>query len=260
MSPSVTTTEAELEGDASEGREPWLHRLPPATAVDRVSFLERLATGRRVIHLGFGDGAREVPGHPEIWLHRGLGVVARELIGIDLDEHAVRRAKSNGYVAHVADCTERGALKALGVAPAELVVAGELIEHLDDPAGFLDEVHSVVASDGRLVLTTPNATSLLTFVAAAGRGLEFVNADHVALYTWYTLSNLLRRHGWAVEEFLTYRYPGRAACTSQYAGGAVRIRRSELRAWQFLTQVERLLVRWRPFLASGLIVVAKPAG
>jgi hypothetical protein len=109
------------------------------------------------------------------------------------------------------------------------------------------------------VLTTPNATAFLTFVAAAGRGIEFVNSDHVATYTWYTLSNLLRRHRWAVDEFLTYRYPGRAACATRYAAGAMQVRRSKLRAWQFLTRVERVLVRWRPFLGSGLIALARPA-
>ena len=77
-----------------------------------------------------------------------------------------------------------------GSPPADLVVAGEVIEHLDDPGSFLDGLHALVAPGGLLVVTTPNASGLVNAAALLGN-LEVNHPDHVALFTCTTLDAML---------------------------------------------------------------------
>jgi hypothetical protein len=37
------------------------------------------------------------------------------------------------------------------------------------------------------------------------RNIEHVNGEHVAWYSWYTLTNLVKRHGFTVDEWYWYK-------------------------------------------------------
>lgn len=222
-----------------------MHRIPRARLVDRAEFLIDRARGKRIVHLGFADvGLTEVKRRGGTWLHAQLAEVASDAVGIDLDEDAVIRARSLGYAAHVADCQRPGALAALGLAPAELAVAGELIEHLDLPGAFLDEVGSLICAGGSLVITTPNAQRL-TNVVGALVGRDIVSGEHVGWHSWKTLDTLLHRHGWRLEELAYYANP------SSPGAGALGAAATAFRA------LSRPLLSLRPALADGIVAVAR---
>ena len=65
-----------------------------------------------------------------------------------------------------------------------------------------------MTSDTRLILTTVNAYCGMRFVwyGLRGRGgeQEPVHPDHVAYYSFSTLSLLVKRHGLTVDSFLFY--------------------------------------------------------
>jgi len=42
---------------------------------------------------------------------------------------------------------------------ADVIIAGEIIEHLDDNLSFLKECHRILKKDGRIILSTPNVCS-----------------------------------------------------------------------------------------------------
>jgi SAM-dependent methyltransferase len=220
--------------------------LPRASCVDRVEFLRSAARGRRVAHLGFWDegSVRSDLEARGLWLHAQLAEVASELVGIDVSEAGVAQARHEGFEAHVADCRDGDAVAKLGLRAFDLVIAGELIEHLDAPGEFLDGVGALVAQGGELIVTTPNAASF-TGPLTALRGVEVINPDHVTLYSWYTLTNLLQRHGWRVTRFATY--PARPS--------AIKPRSIDATVARTVARIERLVARWRPFVASGLIAV-----
>lgn len=236
----------------SQAQLEMVHALPKARLVDRIDHLAELARGRRVIHVGFVDaGYQEMQESAGTWLHAHLERTASALIGIDLDETGVSRAREAGYEAYVADCRDPGALRELGIDPAELVIAGEVIEHLDDPGSFLEGLHGLVADGGTLVLTTPNASGLLNG-AAAMAGAEINHPDHVLLFSWRTLTNLLARHGWEHLRTATF-----VPAVKEAPGRGLKTR---LLGWagRFVLWLERTIGRlWAPFVADGLIVEAK---
>jgi polysaccharide deacetylase family protein (PEP-CTERM system associated) len=230
-----------------------VHRLPPARLVDRIDYLTDQARGRRVVHVGFVDtGCRSLQERAGTWLHGHLAATAASLVGLDVDAEGVADARAAGHEAHVVDCRDAAAVAALGLEPADLVIAGEVIEHLDDPGAFLAGLHALVAPGGRLVVTTPNAYGLLNVVASAGRR-EVNHPDHVVMFTWRTLTNLAARHGWAAEE--TRLYVPTLKDGADGAGGAA--------AWagRAVVGAERLLGRLgHAYAADGMIVTFRPVG
>ena len=155
-----------------------VHRLPPAKLVDRFDYLSALrgeaGRARRASSTPAARSSTSGParGSTSTWPTR------RELVGIDIDEVGVSDARDRGYDAHAVDCRDVDAIRALGLAPADVVIAGEVIEHLDDPGGFLDGLHALLATDGVLIVTTPNASGLVnTFALLAN--YEVNHPDHV---------------------------------------------------------------------------------
>ncbi|MBO0181221.1 hypothetical protein J0682_30075, partial [Vibrio parahaemolyticus] len=73
----------------------------------------------------------------------------------------------------------------------DVIVAGEIIEHLNNPGLFLSGVRRFMHRDSKLVITTINAYCAMRFFVYALRGRrginEFVHPDHVAYYSYSTL-------------------------------------------------------------------------
>lgn len=224
----------------------WVHRLPRSRPVDRLARLTQLAVDKRVAHVGFVDAnltpSKQAHG---TWLHGRLGEVARELVGLDVSPEGVQAASEAGYDVYTIDCQNPDAVAGLGLACAEIVIAGEVLEHLDAPGPFLDAMRILLAPGGRLVLTTPNALRL-TNVLGAMLGREFVSPEHLAWQSPQTIRALLNQHGYELVELSYYANTGEESI----ATGLTRV------AVVCLRGLLRLTTLMRPALADGLFVVA----
>ncbi len=134
------------------------------------------------------------------WLHARLAETARELVGIDVDDEGVEWAKAHGFEAHTVDATDHLRIAGLNVKRADLVIAGEVIEHVDAPGPLLRSLQQLA---DRLIVTTPNALTVMnTLTPLAGK--ELVHPDHVAWFSPTTLARMLTVSGWTVERMLYY--------------------------------------------------------
>lgn len=221
----------------------WLQPLPKEPPVDRRELLVDLSRGRRVIHLGFTDEHQtEAKVQQGRWLHAALDDVASELVGLDVDEPGVARAKADGYEAYVVDVHDRTALDSLALEPADVVVAGEIIEHLESPGQFLRAVRPLLRPDGMLVVTTPNAYRLAGFLAPV-LGEELIHPDHVGIHSIHTLRTLGERAGYRVER-LGY-YQNKPKINASAAGLAAKLVRG----------AQRLVLRRAPHWSDGIYAV-----
>lgn len=229
----------------------FAHRLPDAPLVDRLQHVLSICREKRVIDLGFVDEGRMTAKRAQrAWLHELLSRSARELVGVDFDGDGVALARELGYEAHAADCQSSAELIALDLPPADVVVAGELIEHLDRPGDFLEAVKCLVKPAGVLVLTTPNATRLTNLFGSLTRR-ELTNPDHVAWYSWHSLKTLLERHGWSLRDVGFYAIPRLIPQRSLPAS-----ERAKLRTVNGIRAALRPVFRLRPNLADGIVAEA----
>lgn len=206
-----------------------------------------------MLHLGFVDERAEQKLAEGVWLHARLADVSRNLVGVDSSVEGVEWARRLGYEAYVVDIQSRESVEAAGLKPAEVVVAGELIEHLDAPGPFLRALRPLLAEDGLLVLTTPNAYRLVSFLAPI-TGSELVHADHTAWHSPQTLRTLLEQCGWEVEEMAYYHNPARAI--------PPRVRGRERLQAHLANGARRtvaLVSRALPYWSEGIVVWARPA-
>lgn len=227
------------------------HRLPRERPVDRHEALLEAARGKRVIHVGFVDELVEQKVEGHVWLHARLGEAAGELVGLDFSERGVEWAQQEGWQAHHVDCQSEEDVRALGLAAADVVVAGEILEHLDAPGPFLRAMRLLAKPDGQLVVTTPNAYRLLNFLAPLS-GRELVHPDHTLWSSPRTLRTLLEHAGWRVDRLGYYANPRRAVVSGSPAAKAAA---HAANGGRWLVQRNRLA----PWLSDGLIAWSRPA-
>ena len=102
--------------------------------------------GRRVLDLGCRDGALT-----QAYLD------GNEVVGVDADQEALAEAARLGIETHWADLDQPLDLDDQSF---DVVVAGELLEHLRDPRRLVGEVRRLLRSGGTFVASVPNAYRL----------------------------------------------------------------------------------------------------
>lgn len=176
--------------------------------VQRVDFIKAECDTRKVLHLGCANYPYTQDSiDKEMLLHFELGRIASELYGFDFDQAGLdileKAGTKNLYRADLERLHELDLDETFDV-----IIAGEMIEHLYNPGLFLTGIRRFMNSETRLVVTTINAYCGLRFLQYGLRGKrgkqEPVHPDHVAYYSYSTLSLLLQKHGLTVDKFLFY--------------------------------------------------------
>lgn len=211
--------------------------------VQRVDYILSQCTGKRVLHLGCTNWPyTEQSLDDTSLLHPKIAECSGETFGIDADIRGLDILRSRGY-----DNLYQGDLERLDECELEgtfdIVVAGEMIEHLNNPGLFLQGVKRYLSAGSKLIITTINAYSAMRFLIYGLRGrrgkVEPVHPDHVAYYSLSTIKLLIERHQLEVTDMLFYDIG--------------REHRPYNRAyWNFASDVA---VRLSPQLSDGIIVV-----
>ena len=151
----------------------------------RYAFAARRAAGARVLDAGCGVGYGSAL----------LAGAARRVVGVEIDAGAVEAARRQypapGLDFLRADCRRLP----FPDASFDLVVAFELIEHLEDPDALLAESRRVLTAPGELILSTPNR-----IYYAESR--THPNPFHVREFNFEELSAALGAHFPHVQIFL----------------------------------------------------------
>jgi len=131
-------------------------------------------------------------------MHAKIRERCKYLLGIDFLKSDVDWLREHGYNV-ICQNVERLNLKR----KFDIVLAGEIIEHLSNPGMFLESLKKCLKSDGTFILTTPNSLSLERSAKffLSGKMVLDRNAGHTVYFTIETLAELLRRHGFKIEKF-----------------------------------------------------------
>jgi hypothetical protein len=210
--------------------------------VQRVDYLCNLCRGKAVLHLGCSDWPyTESRMRQGSLLHSQLFEVAADLWGVDADPAGLQFLRNRGFQNLIHGNLEHPEMFEVKQR-FDVILAGEVIEHLSNPGLFLRGIRGFMGDETTLVLTTANAYCGMRMVIYALRGRggtsEPVHPDHVAYYSYATLCHLLDRENLHVKNLSFYDI-GR-----------------EHRPFNklFLNAINDLLVRFAHQLADGLIL------
>jgi len=160
-------------------------RVKQATADHYLDVLAKAGvSGGSLLEVGCGDG--------DFLLQAARRNFSVE--GIDYSVHSCAKAQAKlGAGARI----HRGEIGALSDRRAsyDLCVACDVIEHVRQPAAFLETVHGLLRPGGRVFLVTPDLDSLAARLMRS-RWLEF-KAEHMYYYTPRTLRRQLGQAGFA---------------------------------------------------------------
>jgi hypothetical protein len=211
--------------------------------VQRVEFIKSMCAGKKVLHLGCTNYPYTKDAIDNDMLpHLQLAESAGTLVGFDFDQAGLDVLKQAGV-----DSLYRADLEKLDEVPIDekfdVIIGGEMIEHLSNPGRFLDGIQRFMDANTQLVLTTVNAYCAFRFLIYGLRGRggknEPVHPDHVAYYSYSTLKLLVERAGLGVKEFLFYD---------------IGVEHRPFNGW-FYNVLNDVAVRFSPQLSDGIIAV-----
>jgi 2-polyprenyl-3-methyl-5-hydroxy-6-metoxy-1,4-benzoquinol methylase len=231
------------------------HRLGRVRRVDRNSFLIERARNKTVLHLGCADEhAVGLKLRKHAHLHAQLAAVTKELWGVDASGEALSELRLAGFSNLIrADVERLDEIDALHNQHFDVVIAGELIEHIFNPGLFLKACRRLCSANTELILTTPNALVYSqTLFALLNR--EAIHPDHTLMWSPATLKNLVVRSGFAVKEVWVYGGTPCVQLTPKESGPRM-LARLGLRCLDAV--IRQTVVRFRPWLNNGLIIVAR---
>ncbi|MGA2156893.1 MAG: methyltransferase domain-containing protein [Bryobacteraceae bacterium] len=159
-----------------------------------LDFLGRYVAGKTVLDVGCVEHEASSEAS-EFWLHRRLVESAKSVLGIDVVEKEVEELRRRGYNIICAD-----AMTASLGQTFDVIVVGEVIEHVVNPGALLTNMRRHLNEDGKLILTTPHTFYFLNVLTALFSWQKrWWHPDHVAWYEPYVLSSMLRKTGYIPE-------------------------------------------------------------
>ncbi|WP_169744236.1 class I SAM-dependent methyltransferase [Knoellia aerolata] len=176
-------------------RAAWRDAIP-----DRGEFIIDRARGRRVLDIGCVAHDVERMKSP-LWLHGRVAAAAATCVGVDVLDEGVAHMTSLGYDAISHDLTQ-GTGPVADRGPFDVIVAGELIEHVPAMDMLFRAARDLLADGGELIVTTPNPWAPHR-VRAGQRGDCWENTDHILFAFPSGMAELAERYGLVLSEAAT---------------------------------------------------------
>jgi len=171
-----------ISEQGAEYDEKMMHTVPDTDVVDKVEFLREQCRDKIVLSLGCTGPYQEI-----------VDEVAAKCYGVDKDP------QERDYF-ECLDLDAHSGMFAYFYPDVELIWLGEILEHLTNPGHLLQGLGNYRCP---ILITVPSAFSR-TAARWMGKGIENVNRDHVAYYSYWTLLRLIEKCGYKLKEWYWY--------------------------------------------------------
>ena len=164
--------------------------------------LEMVGAERDVCEFGCGAGA----------MTRAMAEIGCKVVGVEIDPVAAERARAHADQVVVGDLVTMDLGAELGEGRFDVLVFGDVLEHLPDPLAALRATRSLLRPGGHIVLSVPNvAHGDVRLALLAGRfdyaELGLLDRTHLRFFTWDTLRTLVHDAGFVAVEVRRAQLP-----------------------------------------------------
>lgn len=132
------------------------------------------------------------------WLHKALCEVSKSVIGIDIYEPGIIYLREKGYDVRYGNAEHFDLDMKFDV-----IVAGDVIEHLSNVGMFLECCRRHLHKGGKLIISTPNPWYWRNVVKAAFKARVQPNQEHTLWMCPDTLRQIALRYGFRISD-ITY--------------------------------------------------------
>src|ERR1039458_3236005 len=156
----------------------------------RIEIVREFCRGKIVLDLGCVNHDTENAGS-EQWLHKAVVESAAEALGVDYLEDQVDILRQRGFQVIVGDVNKPLAIER----KFDVIVVGNLIEHLSSFEGLLNNLRELLARGGVVLISTANPFFREQYFYSALKNDILVNQEHTCWIDPVTLDQLSRRFG-----------------------------------------------------------------
>jgi 2-polyprenyl-3-methyl-5-hydroxy-6-metoxy-1,4-benzoquinol methylase len=158
--------------------------------------LEWVGEGKRVLEVGCSTGYMS-----RALVERGCGVT-----GIEGDPTAAERARAYCQAVHVLDLNAPDWIAVFPERGFDVVLLGDVLEHLVMPDGALLQLREVLNSDGALVVSLPNVVHWITRLKILFGRFDYepwgtLDHTHLRFFTTKTAHALIEAAGYRITRF-----------------------------------------------------------
>ncbi len=166
----------------------WIQEVSINGRFIRDEFFKAVVQGKKVLHIGCTDWPIF---RPNINLHIQLSKVANEIHGMDIDLEGIENLKKFVPQKYFESLDDPSLLTEV----YDICLIPETLEHVDNPATFLEKVSRIQADF--FYFTAPNAFSHEHIERNFWKGecfVEIVHPDHNYWFSPYTLKNIIQKY------------------------------------------------------------------
>jgi 2-polyprenyl-3-methyl-5-hydroxy-6-metoxy-1,4-benzoquinol methylase len=158
--------------------------------IDSDDYLLDECKGKAVLDIGPCEHTEDYINHKN-WFFRKVTKVAERVVGVDINQKLCKYAQELGFdMRHIDACSE----EFLGE-KFNLILAGDVIEHVSNIGGLLRFIKRHLAIDGKVIITTPNPFSYRHFFNVLKKGTSAPNLEHTCWITPTCMHELAMREG-----------------------------------------------------------------
>ncbi len=163
----------------------WIIKFNKAEKLDKFSAIIKHCTDKNVLDVGCVGQDKNIDN--EAWLHGRIKKVARKLTGADIEQNGIDQLRKSGYEVFTPDELEAIDDK------FDVIVMGDVIEHVSDPGQFLSFYSKFLNDDGEIIICTPNTFGIRYIIEIFFYGRSGTNEEHTMMFDPYVLLELFSR-------------------------------------------------------------------
>jgi 2-polyprenyl-3-methyl-5-hydroxy-6-metoxy-1,4-benzoquinol methylase len=176
-----------------------LYRFKNAKIVkNRLPLIKKLIEDKNVLDIGSVQHTSSFETNPN-FLFKFLTKYAKSVIGIDKEESEVNQLNEKGYNIIMGDAETIQLNKKFDV-----IIAGNVIEHLSNPGLFLNNMKNHLKEGGIILITTDNEGGFISFFHTLCLGYIPENPDHTMVFNYSHLRELVTREGLKIQKYYYY--------------------------------------------------------